>query len=229
MSSASANLTPGRSSRSSSSTSTPAASELGVEAFGGFADTWRLRRVDGHQHHLEGRDGVRPDDAALIVVLLDGGGNDARHTDAVAAHVQGRRLAGFVEHGGAHGLAVLAGRAGRCGPTSMPRAMCKRALARGAGVAGDDVAHVGDASGSGQVAAPVHAGEVRILLVRAADEVAHRGDGVVGDTILPLEAPTGPEEAGLAPIALRDRVAATPCAAASRRRGSFCALTAFSS
>ena len=57
--------------------------------------------------HLEGRNGVRPDDAARIMVLLDGRGNDACHTDAVAAHVQGGRLAGFVEHGGAHGLAVF--------------------------------------------------------------------------------------------------------------------------
>ena len=47
MSSASANLTPGRSSRSSSSTSTPAAMQLVVEAFCGFTDTWRLRCVDG--------------------------------------------------------------------------------------------------------------------------------------------------------------------------------------
>jgi hypothetical protein len=35
----------------------------------------------------------RPDDAALVVVLLDGGGHDARHADAVAAHLHHLGLA----------------------------------------------------------------------------------------------------------------------------------------
>ena len=123
--------------------------ELGVQPVGGFTDALGLRRVDGHEHHLEGRDRLRPDDAARIVVLLDGGGNDARHTDAVAAHVQRDRLAGFVEHRGLHGLAVLAGRAGRCGPPRC-RARCAACPCRGAGVAGDDVAEVRTACGSGR-------------------------------------------------------------------------------
>jgi hypothetical protein len=50
---------------------------------------------------------VGPDDAALVVVLLDGGGRQARDADAVAAHLEGLRLAVFVEEGGVHALLYL--------------------------------------------------------------------------------------------------------------------------
>ena len=156
----------------------------------------------GTTHHLEGRDGVRPDDAARIMVLLDRGGNDARHTDAVAAHVQRGRLAGFVQHGGAHGLAVFLAELEDVADLDAARD-AERALAGGRGIARDHVAQVGR-RGLGQVAAPVDAGEVRVLLVRAADEVRQREHGVVG--VDPALEPDRPEEAGLGAGGLRDRV-----------------------
>ena len=76
----------------------PAAMQLGVELVGDFADTLRTSAaLMGTSTTWKGAIGVRPDDAALIVILFDGRGHDARHTDAVAAHVQGGRLAGLVE------------------------------------------------------------------------------------------------------------------------------------
>jgi hypothetical protein len=150
-----------------------------VEAFGGFTDTRRLRGVDRDHDHLEGRDRVRPDDAARIMILFNGRGNDACHTDAVAAHVHRGLPAGFVQHRGAHGLAVfLAER------EDVPHLDAARdaelALAGGRGVTRDDVADV-DGGGFRQIATPVDAGEVRIFAVGAADEVRHRHHRMVGE------------------------------------------------
>src|SRR5258705_2142770 len=47
-------------------------------------------RDDGHR---EGRHRIGPDDALLVVVLLDRRGPDARDPDAVAAHLHGLRIA----------------------------------------------------------------------------------------------------------------------------------------
>ena len=88
ISSMSANSTPGRSSRSSSSTSMPGRSELGVELVGRRAHLRALAVADRHQADLERRHRRGKDDAALVVVLLDRGGDDARHADAVAAHLE---------------------------------------------------------------------------------------------------------------------------------------------
>src|SRR5919109_1307773 len=66
----------------------PGGSELGIQAGTDLADTRVFLQVKRHQHHLEGRDRIRPDDAALIVVLLDGRRHDPRHADAVATHVE---------------------------------------------------------------------------------------------------------------------------------------------
>src|SRR5882672_509227 len=72
--------------------------ELGIQAVADFADTRGFLQVQGYQHYLEGRDRCGPDDAALIVVLFDGRGHDARHSDTVAAHVQGGFAARLIEH-----------------------------------------------------------------------------------------------------------------------------------
>src|ERR1700733_5216414 len=83
------------------------AGELLVQPIADFADTGGFVQIQRHQYHLERRNGRRPDDAALIVVLLDGGGHDARHTDSIAAHEQRDLAARFVEYRGLHGAAVL--------------------------------------------------------------------------------------------------------------------------
>src|SRR6185312_7449633 len=80
--------------------------ELGVQLVGDFANTFRLLGSDGNEHHMEGRDRLRPDDAALIVILFNRRRHDARHTDAIAAHVRGDGLAGLVQHRRLHGFGV---------------------------------------------------------------------------------------------------------------------------
>ena len=64
-----------------------------------FAHCRTLANADGHDGDIEGRDRLRPDDAALVVVLLDGGGDDARNADAVAAHFHRLLRAFFIEVG----------------------------------------------------------------------------------------------------------------------------------
>src|SRR5205823_14757978 len=54
-----------------------------------------------------GRERRRPDDARVVVVLLDRGGDGAGDADPVAAHLDRPLRAPGVEEGGAHGLAVL--------------------------------------------------------------------------------------------------------------------------
>ena len=81
--------------------------QLLIDALGCLADTHGLVGVHRHDGDLEGRDGFRQHDAALVVALLDGSGDHAGHADAVAAHGQRLRLAVLVEHGGVHGFGVL--------------------------------------------------------------------------------------------------------------------------
>src|SRR3569833_2264889 len=82
-------------------------SELGIEPVGDLAYPFRFLHAHGHEHNLEGRNGIRPDNAAFIVILLNRRGHDARHTDAVTTHVEPHFLAAFVEYNALHGLAVL--------------------------------------------------------------------------------------------------------------------------
>src|SRR5882757_5344909 len=85
----------------------PGGSELRIEPIGDLAYPGGLLCAYGHQHDLKWCDRLRPDDAPLIVILLDGGGHDARHTDAVTAHVQRHFFAAFIQYHALHGLAVL--------------------------------------------------------------------------------------------------------------------------
>ena len=170
ISSQSANIAPGRSPRSSSSTSTPAPASSSCSASAAALHVGAAVVADRADHHGERRDRVGPDDAALVVVLLDRRAEDARDADAVAAHL----------------AAAAACRPRRGRWRSWPCCTWCRAehvadldaaldrqhaLAVGRRVARDDVADVGHDVGLGQVAAPVDAGDVEVDLVGAADEV----------------------------------------------------------
>ncbi len=50
----------------------------------------------------------RPDNAFLIVILLDGGLRQAGHTDAIATHHERHLFARFVGKSGTHRLGVFA-------------------------------------------------------------------------------------------------------------------------
>jgi len=71
------------------------------------AHEFGLAPADATDHHLERRDCRRPDDSALIVVLLDGSTDNAGHPDAVAAHLEVLRLAVDIEEARIHGLRIL--------------------------------------------------------------------------------------------------------------------------
>src|SRR3989344_4823583 len=81
--------------------------EVGVETVNRLAHASRLVIADGHERDVERGDCIRPDYSIVIVVLFNGGGDHARHADAVATHGHDHALAGLVETGGVHGLAVL--------------------------------------------------------------------------------------------------------------------------
>src|SRR5579859_7665545 len=64
----------------------PRARKLGVELLRGFLHGRALAQPERDHRDHEGRHGIGPDDPLVVVVLLDGGGDDARDPDAVAAH-----------------------------------------------------------------------------------------------------------------------------------------------
>src|SRR5580658_2384963 len=153
-------------------------SELGVQPVGDFTDTGGLLQVESNKDELEGRDRIRPDDAALIVILLDSRGHDARHTYAVAAHVERGLAAGLIEHQRLHGLAVLPAELEDMADLDATGEL-QSSLAGRARVAFHDVAQVGGRDLL-HVAVPVHAGEVLVVRVRAADEIGERERAVIG-------------------------------------------------
>ena len=119
------------------------------------------------------------------MILFDGGRHDARHTYAITTHGHHGGLALFVEHGGTHRLAVLASQLEDVSHLD-PSGDAEPALARRARIAGDHVADVDDLAFR-QVTGPVHAGEVHVAFVGAADEIGHLRRGPV-DVNLALDA-----------------------------------------
>ena len=128
----------------------------------------RLHRLvavvaDRRDRDREGRHRRGPDDAARVVVLLDRGGDDPGHADAVAAHLHQLRLALRVEIGGTHRLGVHVAQREDVADLDAAQDL-ERPLAVGRRVAGDDVAQVGDEVGLAAVAAEIDAGEVEVRL-----------------------------------------------------------------
>ena len=89
------------------STSMPAPGELVVQLLGGASPTRASVTFTGDDEHLVGRQRHRPDDAVLVVVLLDGRGDDPVDADAVAAHDDRVLLRRLVEELALQRLGVL--------------------------------------------------------------------------------------------------------------------------
>src|SRR5680860_156192 len=140
-----------------------------VQLTRGRCQAFGLVHVNRDQRNLERRDRRRPDDAALVVMLLDRGGHRARDADAIAAHYHVTRAALLVQHGGVHGAAVLVTELKDVTHLNATRYQ-KRAVAVGTAIAVYDVAQVGLLR-LGQVAAPVDAGQVFAVYVRATCEI----------------------------------------------------------
>ncbi len=65
-----------------------------IQAVAGFANGVRLLVSNWNDGNHKGGDGRRPDNAPVIMVLLNGRGDHPRHADSIAAHLQ--HLAGAV-------------------------------------------------------------------------------------------------------------------------------------
>src|SRR6185312_7374958 len=131
-------------------------------------------RVDHADRHAPRRHRLGPDDAGVVVTLLDGGGDDAADPDAVAAHGHQLGLAALVDHRGVERLGVFPAELEHVAHLDPPRHV-EHAVAVGRGVALEHVAQVGNAVDA-CVALPVGAGVVAAVGVAAADEVGqHRG------------------------------------------------------
>ena len=158
-----------------------------------------LAAVVAHRRDRHGERGqrLRPRDAPAVVVLLDGSGDDARDPDPVAAHFHDLRLTVGVEISCTHRPRVHV--AQREDMAHLDAAQdFEPAAAIGRRVAGNDVAQIGDAVGFTAIAAEIDAAKVEIGLVRAADEVRHRGDRPVDDQRQVLRYADGTEVAGVA-------------------------------
>ena len=148
--------------RSSRSTSTPAsASSFQIRSATGED----LVVIDGQRddRDLERGDADGPDDAVLVVVLLDHGGQGARDADAVAAHDEVLLGSVLVGEGRAHRLGVLGAELEDLADLDAASAL-ERAAALGTAVSGlcdDEVGPVGDL----EVAAGLRAEEVVVVLV----------------------------------------------------------------
>ena len=81
--------------------------ELAVEIIHRLLESHGLVHVHRQQHHMEGSNCTWPDDPALVVVLLYGGGYDSSNPDPVTTHRHRRRFTIFVQTHGLQRFAVL--------------------------------------------------------------------------------------------------------------------------
>src|SRR6185312_12372362 len=170
-----------------------ACGERRVEPIGRFPHAGGFLLADGNQDHLERGDRLRPDDPALIVILLDGCGNDPCHTDAITAHVHDHLAAALIENQALHGLAVFAAQLEDMTHLDAPYHL-ESPAAGGTGIAVHDVSEVGCDSAL-DVPAPVSPGVVHLVLVGAANEVRERQSTVI--RVQATAEPDGSKGAGL--------------------------------
>ena len=171
--------------------------ELVVQRVGRRPDALVAVVAHRRDRHRERRQRLRPDDAPGVVVLLDGGGDDARDPDPVAAHFHDLRLTAGVEISCTHRPRVHVAQREDMADLDAAQDL-ERAAAVGRRIAGNDVAQIGDAVGLAAIAAEIDAAQVEIALVRAADEVGHHGHRPVDDQRQVLRNADGAEVAGVA-------------------------------
>ena len=81
--------------------------QLGVQFLRQLLHTVRLVHVHRQDRHLERRNRIRPDDTAIVKVLLNRRRYHASHPDTIAAHGQDLVTAIFALDRGFHRLGVL--------------------------------------------------------------------------------------------------------------------------
>src|SRR5690606_26353594 len=153
--------------------------QLFIELFGRFTDRVGFVMVQRHNGQTEGRDGFGPDNAALVVVLLDGGGHDPGNADAVAAHGHHHGLAVLVQRGGFHGVGIVAAELEDMADFNAALDY-QRAFAVGARITFHDATQV-EGFTQGEVALPVHASQVLAVFISATDKIRQMGRATVDD------------------------------------------------
>src|SRR5476649_587996 len=152
--------------------------QFGVQLVGCLANSFGFV-AQGHQRDLERCQRVAPDDAVLVVVLLDGSGHHARNTDAVAAHGQRHWLAVFTQDLAFQGFAVLGAELEDM-PDFNAAFDFQGAFAVRARIASHYVAQICYGR-NWQVSLPVHAEIVLVVDVGADAKVAHQFYRAVDD------------------------------------------------
>ena len=133
-------------------------------------------QADRHQGHLKRRGGRGPDDALVVMMLLDGRGDQPGDADAVATHRQRHRLALFVQHGRTERLAVLTPELEHMAYLDRPRDAQGAAVRRG--VVLGDIAQIG-AGRQRHIAPPVDAEIMLAFLIGACGKISDHRDAVI--------------------------------------------------
>src|SRR5690606_36092837 len=154
--------------------------KLLIKLLGGVADSFTLVIAKRADHDLERGNGARPDDSAIVVVLLNGSRCNAADANAVATHLHDDRLAVGFEEGGVQGPGVFVTQEQNV--TNFYTALNAQCATARIRVAVDNVAEI-EGLCFGQVALPVDASVVVALVVGPANEVAHVGHGEVGNDV----------------------------------------------
>src|SRR5699024_1469096 len=150
-----------------------------VQGFAGFAHGGGLVRLDRDDDQLERRNGSWPDDAGVVVALLDGGAHHAGDADTVAAHLRVNRVAVFIHRRQIQRAAVLVAELEYVTDLDALHDL-QGGLSDRRRIARDHYAQVGELRFVG-VAAPVEAGVVIVVAVGAGHQIGSGLQRAVGD------------------------------------------------
>ena len=143
--------------------------QFGIKPVGGGLDGIALVVAHRYDADLERRDGGRQHDALVVIALLNGSADDARHADTVAAHFHDLALAVLIQEGAVERLGVFAAQLEDVADFDAA-ADVENPLAVRRGISGNDVADVDDRR-LWQVAAEIDAAQVVAGFIGATDEI----------------------------------------------------------
>ena len=151
------------------------------------------------ERYLERRKIGRPDDAVVVMILFDTGGNCSADADAVAAHEDDLFLAVGIEESGIKRLGVFGAELEDMADFDAAPHLQNAAAAARAGIAVGDIADIGKLR-QRKVTFQVDVFQVIPIFVGAADKVAQSLDGLIGNDAN-LQADRA-EIAAVAPVAV---------------------------
>ncbi len=191
--------------------------ELTVETVGRLHDLL-VPRAQAHHQDFERCQRQRPDDAVLVVILLDGRRHGAADAEPIAPHGHGMRGSLVVQIGAMHGCRVL--RAQLEDVTDLDAAVqLEGAIAPRAAVASGDQQQIGPLAQI-DIAIPVDTGEVGVGFIGPDHEIGGFPDRVVSHDSNCFGRPTGPAKPTGAPVTLLERARPQPSSGVEHRGSS---------